>query len=111
MWAESQAAHQKRIALGGGPANMGLARTAAGMGRKDDARKIFLRLKGALDPYIIAEGCVILGEHDEAFTWLEKAYKQHSYFMVFLKVDPCWDPLRSDPRFNDLLRRMKFLPS
>ena len=45
-----------------------------------------------------------LGERDKAFEWLEKAYEEH--FVLEIKVDPQFDPLRSDPRFADLLRRM-----
>jgi hypothetical protein len=51
-----------------------------------------------------------LGEKEEAFTWLEKAYEQHCSWLVWLKVDPELDPLRSDPRFQHLLRRMNFPP-
>ena len=48
-----------------------------------------------------------LGEKDQAFAWLEKAYEERSLiFLSNLKVDPLWDPLRSDPRFTDLLRRI-----
>jgi TolB-like protein/Tfp pilus assembly protein PilF len=49
-----------------------------------------------------------LGEIDQAFTWLEKAFEKRDSWMFRLKVEPCWDPLRDDPRFQDLLRRMKF---
>jgi tetratricopeptide (TPR) repeat protein len=47
-------------------------------------------------------------EKGKAFEWLEKGYERHSLGLagVDLKVDPLWDPLRSDPRFADLLRRM-----
>jgi eukaryotic-like serine/threonine-protein kinase len=48
-----------------------------------------------------------LGEKDKAFLWLEKAYDDHDSYLVRLKVDPAMDPLRSDPRFRDLLHRMK----
>jgi hypothetical protein len=47
-----------------------------------------------------------LGEKDQAFAWLEKAYEDRSSLILFLKGDPIWDPLRSDPRFADLLRRI-----
>src|SRR5215469_6617901 len=44
-----------------------------------------------------------LGDKDEAFRWLEKAYEEHSFALAFLKVSPAFDPLRSDSRFDDLL--------
>lgn len=47
-----------------------------------------------------------LGEKDQAFDWLEAAYRAHDVGLVYLKVDPCLDPLRSDPRFADLLQRV-----
>ena len=51
-----------------------------------------------------------LGEKDQAFEWLEKAYLVRDRGMTFLKIDPGLDPLRSDSRFQDLLRRMNFPP-
>src|SRR5262249_18849444 len=47
-----------------------------------------------------------LGEQDQAFAWLDKAYDDHSQWLSEIKVDPAFDPLRSDPRFMNLLRRM-----
>jgi len=47
-----------------------------------------------------------LGETDQAQEWLERAYRDRSPWMVHLKVDPRLDPLRSDPRFQDLIRRV-----
>ena len=51
-----------------------------------------------------------LGEKDQAFEWLEKAYKEREGGLMFLKVNLDWDPLRDDPRFQDLLRRMNLEP-
>jgi tetratricopeptide (TPR) repeat protein len=48
------------------------------------------------------------GRKDKAFEWLEKAYREHSSHMMFLKVDHTIDILRSDPRFDNLLRRVGF---
>ncbi len=45
---------------------------------------------------------------DQAFAWLEKAYQERSRPMAYLRAEPALDPLRSDPRFQDLLRRMNF---
>ncbi len=46
-----------------------------------------------------------LGDKDNAFHWLEKAYQERHWCILYLKDDPVWDPLRSDSRFKDLLRR------
>ena len=43
-----------------------------------------------------------LGEMDQAVEWLRKGYQERSYWMVFLKMDPVWDPLRNDSRFREL---------
>jgi hypothetical protein len=51
-----------------------------------------------------------LGSKDQAFEWLEKAYKARDKGLTFLKVDPCLTPLRSDPRFQDLVRRVGLPP-
>ena len=47
-----------------------------------------------------------LGDNQQAFIWLEQAYKEHSNTLQLLKVDPLFDPIRGDPRFTDLLRRV-----
>jgi TolB-like protein/Tfp pilus assembly protein PilF len=47
-----------------------------------------------------------LGEKDQAFAWLEKAYGERTSRLGYLKVEPLWDPLRSDPRFAELVRRI-----
>ena len=49
-----------------------------------------------------------LGEKDLSLGWLEKAYEERSGWFQFAKVDPRLDPLRSEPRFQDILRRMNF---
>jgi hypothetical protein len=46
-----------------------------------------------------------LGDKERCFSWLEKAYQEKSTIIFSMKIDPIWDPLRSDPRFADLLRR------
>jgi TolB-like protein/Flp pilus assembly protein TadD len=58
-------------------------------------------------PYDIALIYVGLGEKDKAFTWLEKAYTDHSTEMIYFKVEPMLAPLRSDSRYQNLLQRMK----
>src|SRR6266436_4102179 len=51
-----------------------------------------------------------LGEKDQAFASLEKAYGERTSRLGYLKVEPLWDPLRTDPRFADLVRRIGFPP-
>ena len=58
-----------------------------------------------LDPFPILRAHIGMGNKDQAFAYLEKAYLEHSNALTTLKVDPIYDPLRSDPRFQDLLRR------
>jgi tetratricopeptide (TPR) repeat protein len=59
-----------------------------------------------LAPASVAAVYLRLGEEEHAFEWLEKAYQAHDGWLVYLKVDPSFDNLRSDPRYADLLRRM-----
>jgi serine/threonine-protein kinase len=47
-----------------------------------------------------------MGNNDQAIAWLEKGYAAHSNGLTAIKVDPLYDPLRGDPRFQDLLRRV-----
>jgi hypothetical protein len=59
-----------------------------------------------IDESVIAGIPTALGDKDQAFAWLEKAYQVRAGNVPFIKVEPKFDPLRSDPRFIDLLRRM-----
>jgi eukaryotic-like serine/threonine-protein kinase len=56
-------------------------------------------------PARVAEGYMLLGDKEQALVWLNKAYDAR-FGLTFIKVDPTWDSIRSDPRFTDLLRRM-----
>jgi TolB-like protein/DNA-binding winged helix-turn-helix (wHTH) protein len=61
-------------------------------------------------PYEIALVYAHLGNAGQTVAWLEKAYQQHDWQMVQLKTLREWDSVRSDPRFQNILRRMKFPP-
>jgi TolB-like protein/DNA-binding winged helix-turn-helix (wHTH) protein len=90
-----------------------LAYTYARMGDSERARSLlaqFLKIRGNEDPGGPAMIYVALGEKEHAFEWLEKAYAWRSNFMSSLKVWPAYDPLRNDPRFLDLERRVKLIP-
>jgi TolB-like protein/DNA-binding winged helix-turn-helix (wHTH) protein/Flp pilus assembly protein TadD len=87
----------------------------AAAGRKEEARKRLTaemrRLQAGnsyLRPGYVAEVYSALGDKDQAVYWLEKGYRDHDAWLALLKVWPRLDPLRSDPRFQDLLRRMNF---
>jgi len=60
--------------------------------------------------YRLAEINAYLGDKEEAFRWLEKAYESRTNWMPWIRVDPSLDALRSDSRFDALLRRMGFQP-
>jgi Flp pilus assembly protein TadD len=80
-------------------------------GRRSDALRILAELKRRKQHgYVAAASFVIvylgLGENEQAFTWLEEAYKERSNMLQFVKVHPLFDPLRGDPRFVDLLHRV-----
>jgi serine/threonine-protein kinase len=82
-------------------------------GRPDEARRILAELQErSKTRYVpscaLAQIYAGLGDRDAAFAQLEKAYTERDAIMVFLKVEPKWDDLRTDPRFVDLLRRMRF---
>ena len=90
-----------------------IAAVYALMGRREEALNILemklLRSKqGYAAPYGIAYVYAALGQRDEAFEWLEKAYVERHSNLPDIKTDMVFDPLRSDPRFQDLLRRMNF---
>ena len=62
-----------------------------------------------MDPYVIAKVYDGLGDSDRAMEWLERSYTEHSPFVPGGIRSEFWtDRLRSDPRFQDLLRRMKY---
>jgi len=70
-----------------------------------EARKA-QRKTGYSSPYHIATLCADLGDKDEAFKWLNTAYQEHDPGLPGLKTDFLLDPLRSDPRFAELVRKV-----
>jgi serine/threonine-protein kinase len=106
---------QKSIPLSGDspdePASLGLAYALAG--KRSEARKILDELKlqskrKYIAPSVFASLYGALGESVQAFAWFDKAYEERDNAMILLKVEPMFDPFRSDPRFTDLLRRVGF---
>ena len=111
---EQAVAEFRRAASGGEPVRtVGLARAYGIMGRRNEARKVLDELTKAsrqsyFPPYLFGAIHVALGENQLGLVWLEEAYTHRDPYMVHLKRDATFDPLRSDPRFQDLLRRMSF---
>jgi TolB-like protein/Flp pilus assembly protein TadD len=103
----------KSLAIEGGDPRLSpdLAYVDALTGRKDEARRILERVlelsrKFHISPGLIAMMYIALDEHKQALTWLETAYRQHSPMMIWLKADPRFDPIRQEPRFEELMRRV-----
>jgi serine/threonine-protein kinase len=114
---EAVANYQRAVDLSRGMGLMRamLAHAYAASGQGDEAQKILDDLiagsqKGAIPAFDVAVVYTGMGRKDEALEWLEKAYRERSYRLVYAGVDPLFDPLRSDERFKDLLRRIGLPP-
>jgi TolB-like protein/DNA-binding winged helix-turn-helix (wHTH) protein/Tfp pilus assembly protein PilF len=113
---EAISEYQKAIEMSNGDqdATASLAHAFAGIGRKAEAEKILRDLEGKskssyVSPYMIATIYAGLGEKDKAFEMLERAYQERSLDISWhLKADLRIDNLRSDPRFQDLVRRVGY---
>ena len=115
MQKEAFAEFQRRLSLQPAfpKARADMALANAALGNREEALKILGELKRQskheyVTPYPMARAYLRLGHKAEAFEWLQKGLAIHDGDMVQLSVDPDFDPLRSDPRFQDLLRRMNF---
>jgi DNA-binding winged helix-turn-helix (wHTH) protein/TolB-like protein/Tfp pilus assembly protein PilF len=111
---EAIAEFEKMPVMGaGGFRDLGLAYALAG--RRKDALKEIERLQELskqhyVPPYSLSIIYAGLGDKDKALEWLEKSYEDRSTRLVWIKVDPRLDSLRSEPRFTELLRRMNLKP-
>ena len=103
---------EKAVSLSGSPAAIGvLIRAYAHAGRRSDALRLLAELKRRKKAGYIPAGAFVnaylgLGDNEQAFYWLEQAYKEQSNILQFLKTHPYFDPIRNDPRFADLVRRV-----
>jgi TolB-like protein/Tfp pilus assembly protein PilF len=104
---------EKAVALSNrSPGALGiLIRAYAHAGRRADALRLLSELKQRRNAGYAPAGALVnaylgLGENEEAFLWLEQAYKEQSNMLQFLKVHPYFDPIRSDARLADLVRRV-----
>jgi tetratricopeptide (TPR) repeat protein len=117
MYPEAIAEFEEGVRLSGrrieAVANLGHAYAVSG--RRAEAMRLIEELKGwserGYDPLAnIALVHAGLGQNDEAMRWLEKAYQARSAWLIYLslRAGPRWDALRSDARFQNLLRRIGF---
>jgi len=112
MFPQAIASFQKAIASSGGPLmEAALGHAYAVAGRRAEAQEVLDRLielskQRYVSAYQIATIYAGLGETDQAFAWLEKAYGERNNWLAYLKVDPIFDGLRSDSRFAALVRRV-----
>ena len=106
--------YEHALGLAGTPMtshSAGLANALALSGRVGEAREMLAalsrrRAQSYVSPWALASIHARLGETEEALTWLERAYEEHDSTLVWLKVHPRFDALRSEPRFEALLARL-----
>ncbi|HBB97364.1 MAG TPA: hypothetical protein DC054_18450 [Blastocatellia bacterium] len=111
MYPEAIAAFQRYIKLSGDDPSIqvSLGKAYAAAGQREKAVALIKRLettKEYVSPQELATFYAVLGEREKAFSSLEKAYDARDLQMQYLGTDPDLDPLRSDPRFDDLMRRV-----
>jgi tetratricopeptide (TPR) repeat protein len=92
-----------------------LGHTYALAGKRDKALKVLDELREIskhryVSPYLFAVVYAGLSDKEQTFAWLDKAFQDRSVFLIWVKVEPLFDPLRDDPRFQALLGRVG-LPS
>ena len=96
----------------GSPATEGiLVRAYARAGQREDALRLLAKLKARREAGYFPAGAFVnaylgLGDKEQAFAWLEQAYKEQSNILQFVKTHPFFDPIRSDPRFVEMERRV-----
>jgi TolB-like protein/Tfp pilus assembly protein PilF len=117
MYREGLSALEKYSALSrSGAASLALlGYSHARLGERKESLQMIEALKAAskqsfVPALFVALVYAGLEDKDQAFTWLEKAYEERFNRLAYLKVEAFWDPLRSDPRFADLLRRVGIPP-
>jgi hypothetical protein len=88
-----------------------LVRAYAQVGRRNDALRLLGELKRRQQTGYVPAGAFVnaylgLGDSDQVFIWLQRAYEEQSNILIYLKVLPFFDPLRDDQRFKSLVHRV-----
>jgi len=115
MYKEAISEFEQGVKLSGSPLMMSLLGHAyAASGRKADALRMLAELaehkQGYVSPYTVATIYAGLGDKDLTFKWLETAFEDRDIWLMNLKVDPLFTPIRSDARFANLLQRTGNVP-
>jgi tetratricopeptide (TPR) repeat protein len=115
MFAEAQAIVEKKFSAGSSWQLTSLAYLYGRTGQRAAAERELRRLldmnrREPLNPIVVVPAYIGMGDNDQAIAWLDKAYAARSNGLTALNVDPVYDPLRGDPRFQDLLRRVGLAP-
>jgi serine/threonine-protein kinase len=78
------------------------------------AREVLSKLKSPSQPYLPAFSIAMvyagLADKEQTIFWLKKGYEERNEDMIYMKIEPVLDPIRSDPRFQDLIRSVGFPP-
>ena len=114
QWAEAERATREAMAFAAaGPYTMAtLGYVLARAGRRAAAEELLVGLEargrlGYVSPVAFATLHIALERWDAAFEWIERAYEERRGWLAYLKVNPILDPLRGDPRFAALLKKMR----
>jgi tetratricopeptide (TPR) repeat protein len=116
MYPEAIAALEREVSRRRDPVPLANLASVYGLaGRKPEAAKLIEELKERSREHYVSDAVFVeayigLGEKDEAISRLERAFEEHDQWMVDIKSYLAWDALRSDPRFQSLVRRMNFPP-
>jgi TolB-like protein len=117
MYPQAIGAAEKDVRKWGGDAFhiSTLAMAYGFLGRRHEAQKMVDELEATarrhyVPPIFFMHVYIGLGDKEKALTWTERAYEDHDQYLFWLKVSPSFDALRSEPRFQVVLRRMNFPP-
>ncbi|MEP6945041.1 MAG: tetratricopeptide repeat protein, partial [Acidobacteriota bacterium] len=115
MYAEALASATKarELARGNSEATAAIGRALVKLGRRDEALNVMSELegrakKGFVPSYALAQINLAIGNRTKALELLGRGTDEHDALMVFLKVDPEWDELRSDARFMQIMKQLNF---
>lgn len=110
LYDEALSEHRKAVELSGGSPRLkaALGQALATAGRRDEALQVLSQLQqgGYVSSLEVASIHLALGDKEQAFDFLEKAYEERSFHLTYLKVRPDFDSIRGDPRFESLTLRI-----